>query len=86
VRPEKVIAKHCLDCRKREVAPRQKYCSVCAKARQRESARCAMRAKRSLDVNKLANSSIGAETLTNGDQSGGYDSSERRFEVRASIN
>jgi hypothetical protein len=86
VRPKKVIAKHCLDCRKREVAPRQKYCSVCAKVRQRKSARRAMRAKRSLDVNKLANSPIAAEALTNGDQSGGYDCSGRPLEVRTSIN
>jgi hypothetical protein len=45
-----------------------------------------MRAKRSLDVNKLANSPIAAEALTNGDQSGGYDCSGRPLEVRTSIN
>jgi hypothetical protein len=72
VRPQKVIVKHCLDCRKREVAPRQKYCWVCARVRQRESARRAMRAKRSLDVNKLANSPIGAEALTNTVQTSPY--------------
>ena len=73
VQPQKVIAKYCLDCRKREVGPRQKYCSVCAKVRQRESARRAMRAKRSSDVNKLANSSIGAEALTNAVQATRYE-------------
>jgi hypothetical protein len=86
IRLQKLIAKYCVDCRKREVGPRQKYCSVCARGRQRESARRAMRAKRSLDVNKLANSPIAAEALTNCGQSGGYDCSGRPLEVRTSVN
>jgi hypothetical protein len=72
IRPQKVIARHCLDCRKREVAPRKKYCPACARVRQRDSARRTMRAKRSLDVNKLANSPIGAEALTKAETQVGY--------------
>jgi len=64
--------KLCLDCRKREVKPRQRYCSVCAKNRKRQSKRRHMRRKRGLDVEKVANSPIGAEGLTGPEKQGGY--------------
>ena len=62
--PSKQAIKMCQDCRKREVRPRQKRCSVCARKRQREKQRQHMRRKRGHDVEKLANSPIGAEALT----------------------
>jgi hypothetical protein len=37
--PVRQGTKLCLDCRKREVKPRQKYCRVCARNRKRESDR-----------------------------------------------
>ena len=66
------VKRLCLDCRKREVKPRQRYCSVCAKNRKRESKRRHMRLKRGLDVEKLANSPIGAEALTRPEKQVGY--------------
>jgi hypothetical protein len=62
VRPQHAI-KQCLDCRRREVRPRQKYCLTCARIRKRASKRRHMRAKRGLDVEKLANSPLRAEAL-----------------------
>jgi hypothetical protein len=62
----------CLDCRKREVKARQRYCPHCARNRKRDSKRRHMRLKRALDVEKLANSPIGAEALTKPETQGGY--------------
>jgi hypothetical protein len=64
--------KLCMNCRTREVKLRQKYCLVCCKTRNRESKRKHMRRKRALDVEKLANSSIGPEALTKPETQGGY--------------
>src|SRR5262249_23078900 len=64
--------KMCQDCRKREVRPRQKRCSVCARKRQREKQKQHMRRKRGHDVEKLANSPIGAEALTKTEMQVGY--------------
>jgi hypothetical protein len=64
--------KLCKDCRKREVKPRQKYCSDCARKRKRESNRRHIRRKRGSDVGKFANSPIGAEPLTNAEKQVGY--------------
>jgi len=66
------VTKLCLDCRKREVKPRQKYCPGCARNRKRKSNRRHIRRKRGLDVGKLANLPIGAEALTNAEKQGGY--------------
>jgi hypothetical protein len=65
--------KLCRDCSKREVKPRQRYCSVCAKTRNRESKRKHMRRKRGSDVEKVANSPIHAEALTKPEKQGGYN-------------
>src|SRR4030095_14554862 len=64
--------KLCLDCRKREVRPRQKYCPDCARKHKRESNRRHIRRKRGLDVGKVANSPIGAEALTKAEKQVGY--------------
>jgi hypothetical protein len=64
--------KLCMDCRKREVKPRQKYCAECAKIRKRESNRRHMRVKRGSDVEKVANSPIRTEALTKPEMQGGY--------------
>jgi hypothetical protein len=66
------VKRLCLDCRKREVKARQRYCSVCAKKRNRESKRQHMRLKRGFDVEKLANSPIRAEALTRPEKQVGY--------------
>ena len=72
----KRVAKLCLDCRKREVKPRQKYCHICAKNRKRESDRRHARAKRRLDVGKTENSPIGVEALTKAENQVGYTDSK----------
>jgi hypothetical protein len=59
--------KLCLDCRRREVRPRQKYCPMCARIRKRASKSKHMRTKRGSDVEKLANLPIRAEALTKAD-------------------
>jgi hypothetical protein len=64
VRPQRQAKRMCAECRKREVAPRKKYCPACARGKQREAARRAMRAKRSLDVNKLDSGAFATEALT----------------------
>ena len=64
--------KLCKECRKREVRGRQIYCPDCARNRKRESKRCHMRRKRGLDVEKVANSPIGAEALTKLETQVGY--------------
>jgi hypothetical protein len=64
--------KLCMDCRKREVRPRQKYCRDCAMKRKREANRRHIRRKRGLDVGKLANSPIGVEPLTKAEKQVGY--------------
>jgi len=71
--PDKRATKLCLDCRKREVRPRQKYCPVCSKIRNREQKREHMRRKRGSDVEKVANSPIGAEALTRLENEDRYD-------------
>jgi hypothetical protein len=71
--------KLCMDCRKREVKPRKKYCPDCARKRKLESNRRHIRRKRGLDVGKLANSPIGAEPLTNAEKQVGYPHPKRRF-------
>jgi hypothetical protein len=68
----KRATKLCLECRKREIRPRQKYCPDCARKRKRESNRRHIRRKRGLDVGKLANSPIGAETVTKAEKQVGY--------------
>jgi hypothetical protein len=65
-------SKRCKDCRKREVKGRQRYCPHCARNHKRESKRRHMRRKRGSDVEKLANSPIGAEALTKPEMQGGY--------------
>jgi len=67
------VKRLCLDCRKREVKPRQRYCSVCAKNRKRQSKRRHMRRKRGLDVEKTEISPVGAEALTKPENQGGYN-------------
>jgi len=67
--------KLCLDCRRREVRPRQKYCFTCARIRKRASKRQHMRTKRGLDVEKFANSPIQAEALTSADTKTCYSDS-----------
>jgi hypothetical protein len=71
--PVERATKLCLDCRKRQVRPRQKYCPNCARKRKREANRRHIRRKRALDVGKPANSPIGAEALTKPKTQGGYD-------------
>jgi hypothetical protein len=77
--PHKRVTKLCLDCRKREVRPRQKYCPDCASKHKRESNRRHIRRKRGLDVRKLANSPIGAETLTKAEKQVGYPNPKASF-------
>jgi hypothetical protein len=72
VRHQRLIKRFCIECRNREVGPRQKYCPVCAKIRQRESKRRSIREKRSLNVDKLVNSRLRAEALTNAVQTSRY--------------
>ena len=74
--PVKRATKLCLDCRKREVKPRQKYCHVCAKNRKRESDRRHARAKRRLEVGKTENSPIDVEALTKAENQLGYADSK----------
>src|SRR5437773_6118783 len=69
---DKRATKLCLECRKREVRPRQKYCPDCARKHKRESNRCHIRRKRGLDVGKLVNSPIGVEALTKAERQDGY--------------
>jgi hypothetical protein len=64
--------KRCKGCRKREVRPRQRYCPACSKIRTRKSKKEHMRRKRGLDVEKVANSPIGAEALTRPEKQVGY--------------
>jgi hypothetical protein len=74
-RREKVLTavkRLCMDCRKREVNARQKYCAECAKTRKRESKRRHMRLKRGSDVEKVANSPIHTEALTQTEKQTGY--------------
>jgi len=66
-------AKRCKDCGKREVRGRQRYCPNCARNHIRGSKKEHMRRKRGLDVEKVANSPIGAEALTKPKMQGGYD-------------
>jgi hypothetical protein len=70
------IKRLCLDCGKREVKLRQKYCRMCSKTRIRQSKRRHMARKRGLDVEKLANSPTGAEALTNPELQPGYDDTQ----------
>ena len=74
--PVKRATKLCLDCRKRELKPRRRYCNLCAKNRKRESDRRQARAKRQLDVGKTENSPIGAEALTKAEKQLGYTDSK----------
>ena len=66
------VKRLCLDCRKREVKPRQRYCYVCARNRKRESDRRHARAKRRLDVGKTENSPVGVEALTKAEKPVSY--------------
>jgi hypothetical protein len=66
------VKRLCLDCRKREVKARQRYCPHCARNRKRESDRRHARAKRRLDVGKTENSPIGVEALTKAEKQVGY--------------
>jgi hypothetical protein len=65
--------KLCLDCRRREVRPRQKYCRSCAGMRKRASKRQHMRTKRGSDVEKPADSPLRDEALTKADSQVRYD-------------
>ena len=69
--PDKRVIKVCLECRKREIRVRQKYCPDCARKHKRESNRHHIRRKRGLDVGKLVNSPIGVEALTNAERQDG---------------
>ena len=62
--PAKQATKRCLECHKREIRPRQKYCANCATDKKRKSNRDHIRRKRRHDVGKLDNSPIRAEELT----------------------
>jgi hypothetical protein len=70
--PDRRVTKLCLDCRRREVRPRQWYCPDCARKNKRDSNRRHIRRKRGLDVGKLANSPIRAEALTKAEKQVGY--------------
>jgi hypothetical protein len=61
--PVRQGTKLCLDCRKREVKQRQRYCRVCARNRKRESDRRHARAKRRLDVGKVEIRPLGLKDL-----------------------
>src|SRR5262249_19623090 len=63
VRPQRSI-KLCRECKKHEVEPRKRYCSKCAKIRNRRFKREHMRRKRASDVEKQEISPIGAQALT----------------------
>jgi len=67
--------KLCLNCRKREVRPRQKYCALCAKMRKRIANRDHIRRKRRHNVGKLENSPIPAEALTKATETSRYSHS-----------
>jgi hypothetical protein len=76
-RPEdKRATKLCLNCHKRKLRTRQKYCPPCASNRKRESNRRHIRRKRGFDVGKLGNSPIGVEAVTKPETQGGYDYSQ----------
>ena len=62
----------CLDCRKVEVEGRTKFCDSCKRTRHRNAAR---KHKRRVTVDKLRNSSFGAEALTKVKMTSGYGSS-----------
>ena len=66
------VKRLCLDCRKREVKARQRYCPHCARNHKRESKKEHMRRKRGLDVEKVANSPARAEALTRPKKQVGY--------------
>ncbi len=73
--PTKTAAKKvCRQCRRVEVEGGQRFCYRCAEIRRRKSNRRSQTKRRS-DVRKTANSPIGAEALTNADQSDRYSSS-----------
>jgi hypothetical protein len=71
--PVRQATKLCRDCRKREVRRRQRYCPHCARNHIRESKRKHMSRKRGSDVEKVANSSTGAEALTRPENEVRYD-------------
>jgi hypothetical protein len=77
VQPQRLATKLCLDCHKREVRPRQKYCAVCAKVRKRAANRNHITRKRRRDVGKLVNSPTGAEALTKPEKQVGYPHPEK---------
>jgi hypothetical protein len=79
VRPQRSATKVCLQCRKREVRARQKYCPVCAKVRKRVANRNHISRKRRHAVGKLANSPIGAEALTKPENQGRYNDPKAWF-------
>jgi hypothetical protein len=60
---ETTAKRMCLDCKRVEVKGRARFCHKCAGRRKRQSYRLSKRQSR-LDVQKLANSLVGAEALT----------------------
>jgi hypothetical protein len=63
--------KMCRECRKVHVEGQKRLCAKCAQRRTRTSYRLSKRRSRS-DVQKLANSPVGAEPLTKADWTGRY--------------
>jgi len=78
VRPQRSI-KLCPDCKKRELEPRRRFCSTCARIRKRASDRKHVRQKRSLDVEKQEISPIGTEALTEAKITSGYHHPKTSF-------
>jgi cytochrome c553 len=68
VKPQSI--KLCSECHRRELEPRRKYCSLCAKNKRREYQRQLMRRKRGLDVSNLALVSASESTAQNADFNG----------------
>ena len=79
VQPQHSATKLCLDCRKREVRPRQKYCAQCARKKKRESNRDHIWRKRHHDVGKRKNSPIRAEALAKPQKQTRYDDPKTPF-------
>jgi len=75
----KLATKRCLECHKREIRSRQKYCAHCARKKKRESNRDHIWRKRHHEVGKLDNSPIRAEGLTKTETQARYDDPKAPF-------
>jgi hypothetical protein len=74
--PQKIEAKRvCRECRRIEVNGNQVFCYKCAQKRHRSSKCRSARTKRQSNVDKVPDSPIQTEALTNPDQSDRYSSS-----------